>query len=91
MLYVPLAHSSADLIEKIEWLRRNDGMAQQLATNARNFGTSYLRVEDYLCYAGAALSLLADLEQGSDVISMSGHRTRAATPRRVALTRCLRL
>ena len=36
--YVPLSYSSADLIEKIEWLINHDTMAQQIAENAKNFG-----------------------------------------------------
>ncbi len=44
-------------------------MAQQLAINAANFGKSYLRVEDYLCYAGTALSVLAGLEEDSDLFA----------------------
>ena len=36
--YVPLSYSSADLIEKIEWLIDHDTMAQQIAKNAKNFG-----------------------------------------------------
>ena len=30
-------------------------MARQLAINAKNFGTSFLRVEDYYCYWATAL------------------------------------
>ena len=29
--YVPLLYTSADLIEKVEWLRDHDDMAQQIA------------------------------------------------------------
>ena len=42
--YVPLSFSASDLVQKIEWLRDNDGMARQLALNAKNFGKSYLRM-----------------------------------------------
>ena len=66
--YVPLSYSSGDLIEKIEWLQSHDHLAQQIAENGKNFGKSYLRMEDYLCYVGAALQLVARLEQGTDVI-----------------------
>ena len=65
--YVPLSFSGVDLIEKVEWLRRHDHLAQRLAENAKNFGKSFLRVEDYLCYAGAALTLVAHLEAGSNI------------------------
>ena len=68
--YVPLAHSSADLIEKIEWLRAHDDLAQRIATNARNFGTSYLRLEDYYCYFAAALASFAGVEKGTGVTAL---------------------
>ena len=61
--YVPLSFSAADLIEKIEWLRQNDEMAKQLAVNARNFGKSYLRLEDYMCYIGTALTVVGAVEK----------------------------
>ena len=65
--YVPITFSSADLIEKIEWLQQHDDMAQQLAINARNFGKSYLRMEDYYCYTAAALRLVADIEENTNL------------------------
>jgi hypothetical protein len=64
--YVPLSFSASDLVQKIEWLRDNDGMARQLALNAKNFGKSYLRMEDYICYVGAALTVVAALEKGTN-------------------------
>ena len=57
----------ADLTEKIEWLQRNDHLAQRIANNAKNFGTSYLRLEDVFCYALTALQVLSKLANGSDV------------------------
>ena len=65
--YVPLTYSSADLIEKVEWLQQHDDMAQQIAINARNFGKSYLRMEDYYCYTAAALRLVADIEENTNL------------------------
>lgn len=67
--YVPLTYSSADLIEKIEWLRDHDDFAQQIAKNAAAFGKSYLRIEDHVCYAVAALKAVGDLEAGSDILT----------------------
>ena len=64
--YVPLLYTSADLIEKVEWLRDHDDMAQQIVDNARNFGKSYLRLEDYFCYMGEALTLIGDIEKDTD-------------------------
>jgi hypothetical protein len=64
--YVPLSFSGADLIEKIEWLSRNDVMARQIALNARNFGKSYLRMEDYIYYLETALTVVSELEKDTD-------------------------
>ena len=53
--YVPLSMTAADLPEKVRWLQNNDAFARQLARNARNFGLSYLRLEDYYCYTAYLL------------------------------------
>jgi len=66
--YVPLAYNMADLTDKVMWLQSNDDMAQILALNAANFGKSYLRLEDYLCYAAKAMEVLANLQRGSDAL-----------------------
>ena len=66
--YVPLAYSSADLVQKIEWLLAHDDLAERIARNAANFGASYLRSEDYVCYALAALEAIGNVERGSDVL-----------------------
>lgn len=65
--YVPLLHSMADLVKKVKWLREHDKLAFQLATNARNFGLSYLRYEDAICYAATAIQSLGEILNGSDV------------------------
>lgn len=57
--YVPLSYSSADLVRKVRWLRDHDELAQQLAANARAFARSYLRIEDYYCYALHAMEAVA--------------------------------
>jgi len=53
---------------QVEWLKENDDMARQIAKNAQNFALSYLRLEDYLCYAAGTLRLLHDLEKTTDVL-----------------------
>ena len=65
--YVPLAYNGADIVEKIEWLKSHDDLAKRIAENGRNFGKSYLRFEDYLCYTHAALETISALQNGSDV------------------------
>ena len=64
--YVPIAYSLVDLLRKIEWLKRNDKLARRLAANAKAFGLSYLRIEDYFCYAASALEYVGRLENGTD-------------------------
>jgi len=64
--YVPLTYNMADAIDKVEWLVEHDDMAQQIARNARNFGKSYLRVEDYLCYAAMSMHLLSEMQKTDD-------------------------
>ena len=63
--YVPLTMNMADATEKIEWLREHDDMAQQIAVNAKNFGKSYLRMEDYFCYTATFLKTFSEIAQNS--------------------------
>lgn len=66
--YVPISTTGADIIHKIKWLRRHDNLARRIARNGYNFGRSYLRLEDYLCYTATALESLGKLLHGSDVL-----------------------
>lgn len=66
--YVPFTFSGADLVEKIQWLRDHDDMAQQIAENAQRFADSYLRLEDYFCYWNHALERLGDAFEGSEAV-----------------------
>ena len=67
-LVVWLIVSPTETLLQVEWLKRNDAMAQQIALNAANYGKSYLRLEDYLCYAASSLRLIHDVEKDSDVL-----------------------
>jgi hypothetical protein len=51
---------------KVGWLQRNDKLAKRIASNARNFGRSYLRLEDHLCYAATQLEFVGKLAEGTD-------------------------
>ena len=53
--YVPLSYTASDLVEKVLWLKKNDHIAREIARNGKVFGQSYLRLEDYYCYAAQAL------------------------------------
>ncbi len=66
--YVPLSYSGADLAEKVAWLREHDEMARRIAENGRNFGKSYLRLEDYYCYAARLLTSLGEVLKNSTAL-----------------------
>lgn len=66
--YVPFTYSGADLVEKIQWLRDHDAMAQRIAANAQRFADSHLRLEDYFCYWNHALEQLGDAFEGSEAV-----------------------
>lgn len=71
--YVPF--SVGDIIDKIEWLKRNPRLAEQIALNAQAFAASYLRAEDYQCHVLNMLEVLGDMM----------HNTSAATPSLTAI------
>jgi len=56
--YVPLSTIGADVVSKLRYLRANDHLAKQIAINAKNFATSYLRFEDYMCYSATLFDTL---------------------------------
>jgi hypothetical protein len=60
--YVPLSYTAADIVEKVKWLQEHDDLARQIAKNGWNFGQSYLRLEDYYCYAATALHEISQVE-----------------------------
>ena len=66
--YVPLTFTGADLLEKIQWLRDNDDKARQIARNGRNFGLSFLRLEDYYCYTSYVLHQFGQVTDKSALI-----------------------
>jgi hypothetical protein len=66
--YVPISYSTADVIDKIEWLKNHDHFAERIANNAKIFGASYLRLEDYFCYMATAIETIANIQNGSDIL-----------------------
>jgi hypothetical protein len=52
----------------VEWLKNNDDKAQHIVQNARNFARSYLRLEDYFCYAATSLKLISEMESKTDAL-----------------------
>jgi len=66
--YVPISYTGADLPDKILWLRNNDEKARQIAKNGRNFGLSFLRLEDYYCYTSYLLNQFGKINDKSALI-----------------------
>jgi len=64
--YIPIVYTGADIVEKVRWLQANDDLARQIVDNARNFGKSYLRLEDHYCYIATALREVGKLCQDTD-------------------------
>ena len=63
--YVPIAHSGADIVDKIKWLIEHDDMAYDIAKNGYFFGQSFLRIEDYFCHAAQSLVEVSKVETPS--------------------------
>lgn len=64
--YVPVSYSGADIVQKVEWLRKHNLMAKRIADNARNFARSYLRLEDYYCYIASLLETIGTLSANTN-------------------------
>ena len=58
----------AELVGIIEYLQKHDNLAKTLASNAKVFGESYLRLEDYLCYDAAILEEFGNVLKGSNAL-----------------------
>jgi hypothetical protein len=52
---------------QVLWLQEHEHLAKKIAANARNFGKSYLRYEDYLCYISSAIETIGSIENSTDV------------------------
>lgn len=48
--YIPFAHDSSDLAQKIEFAKKNDKLMKQIAANALNFAQNNLKREDVHLY-----------------------------------------
>ena len=53
--YVPVSYTASEIANTVRWLNKNDHIAREIARNGYMFGQSYLRLEDYYCYAAQAL------------------------------------
>lgn len=66
--FIPIMYTGADIVEKVRWLQANDDLALRIVENARNFGKSYLRLEDHYCYMATALEEVGKLCKDTDVV-----------------------
>lgn len=64
--YVPISYTTADIVDKIEFLINHPILAERLAINARNFGISHLRFEDYMCYVASSLYAISNITSSTD-------------------------
>lgn len=62
--YVPVKADLSDLIEKIQWCRKNDDKCKEIAENARKFYLTYLQKDGALDYLQ---KLIIDLKKQSGV------------------------
>lgn len=61
--YIPVKKDLTDLMEKLEWARKNDSQAQQIAQNAREFARENLMPEQILLYCYKVLTKYAELQK----------------------------
>ncbi len=75
--YVPLKHDISDLIEKIEWAKKNDILCKQISENASVFALNNLMFEDVYFYLFLVLKKYSSLylinsEEKNDIKNDSG-------------------
>lgn len=56
--YVPIKYDLSDLIEKIQWLQKNDDKARSIAQAGRELAAKRMRFQDAICYQWRALEAL---------------------------------
>jgi len=56
--YVPVSYDLSDLVDKVEWLKKNDAEAKRIAERARALANQRMRLEDHICYIWRALEAL---------------------------------
>jgi len=53
--YVPIEYDLSDLVEKVEWLQKNEDEARRIAENGKKLAMERMRLEDHMCYVWRAL------------------------------------
>lgn len=60
--YVPISPGLSDLIEKVQWLERNQDIAESIAERGFQRFSERVRRQDTLCYIWQAFQTLADVQ-----------------------------
>jgi len=55
--YIPVKQDLSDLLEKIDWARKNDAVVQQIAKNAGALVAQWITPEIMYCYYVRAIEL----------------------------------
>jgi hypothetical protein len=48
--YIPLSYDGSDVVQKVNWARQHDAIAQQIADNATKIAQLYLKDDAVACY-----------------------------------------
>jgi protein glucosyltransferase len=48
--YIPLSYDGSDIIDKVEWARAHDDVAERIAKNAVTMARKHLRDDEVSCY-----------------------------------------
>lgn len=48
--YIPIERDLSDLVDKLDWAKRNDQKVKQMSDQAQQFANQYLTPDNVLCY-----------------------------------------
>lgn len=68
--YVPVKNDLSDLVEKIQWAKKHDGKAREMAGKAREFALTHLMPDQILAYCYAVLCRYASLQTFRPTLSL---------------------
>ena len=71
--YVPISPGLSDLIEKVEWLQRNQDVAESIAERGFQRFRERVRRQDTFCYLWQAFQALADVQTKASTEELAKH------------------
>lgn len=71
--YVPISPGLSDLIEKVEWLQRNQDVAESIAERGFQRFRERVRRQDTFCYLWQAFQTLADVQTKASTEELAKH------------------